>query len=152
MTATRGHLPVVVGVDGSHTAGPALRWAIREASTRGIPLRLVSAWNPTFDIDTLGLAARTVEDHCRVILDAAQDEVAAAGELLCNGVPAARITEQIGQASEGLDSVPLCAETLAAAGIEAPALGGLAALIEGRIDARAWVSTLRRAESSRRAA
>jgi len=78
MTATRGHLPVVVGVDGSHTAGPALRWAIREASTRGIPLRLVSAWNPSFDIDTLGLAARTVEDHCRVILDAAQDEVAAA--------------------------------------------------------------------------
>jgi glycerol-3-phosphate dehydrogenase (NAD(P)+) len=75
-----------------------------------------------------------------------------AGELLGNGVPAARITEQIGQASEGLDSVPLCAETLAAAGIEAPALGGLAALIEGRIDARGWVSTLRRAESSRRAA
>ena len=78
MTATRGHLPVVVGVDGSHTAGPALHWAIREASTRRIPLRLVSAWNPSFDIDALGLAAHEVEDHCRVILDAAQDEVAEA--------------------------------------------------------------------------
>jgi glycerol-3-phosphate dehydrogenase (NAD(P)+) len=75
-----------------------------------------------------------------------------AGELLGSGVPVAQIAEQIGQASEGLDSVPLCAETLARAGIDAPALGGLAALIEGRIDARAWVSTLRRAESSRRAA
>jgi glycerol-3-phosphate dehydrogenase len=75
-----------------------------------------------------------------------------AGELLGRGVPAAQIQERIGQASEGLDSVPLCAATLAAAGVEAPALRGLAALIEGRIDAPAWISTLRRAESSRRAA
>jgi nucleotide-binding universal stress UspA family protein len=78
MTATHRHSPVVVGVDGSHTAGPALHWAIREASTRRIPLRLVSAWNPSFDIDALGLAAHEVEDHCRVILDAALDEVAEA--------------------------------------------------------------------------
>jgi glycerol-3-phosphate dehydrogenase (NAD(P)+) len=75
-----------------------------------------------------------------------------AGELLGSGVPAAQIADRIGQASEGLDTVPLCAETVAAAGIEAPALDGLAALIEGRIDPGAWVSTLRRAESSRRAA
>src|SRR4051812_27192895 len=82
MTATRRHVPVVVGVDGSPTAGPALRWAIREASTRRIPLRLVSAWNPSFDVDTLGLATRTVEDHCRVILDVAQDEVAEADAII----------------------------------------------------------------------
>jgi glycerol-3-phosphate dehydrogenase (NAD(P)+) len=75
-----------------------------------------------------------------------------AGELLGRGVPATQIPELIGQASEGLDSVPVCAETLASAGIEAPALQGLAALIEGRIDAPAWISTLRRAEGSRRAA
>jgi glycerol-3-phosphate dehydrogenase (NAD(P)+) len=75
-----------------------------------------------------------------------------AGELLGSGVPAAQIPEQIGQASEALDSVPLCAETVTAAGIDAPALEGLAALIEGRIDAGAWVSRLRRAERSRRAA
>ena len=53
-----------------------------------------------------------------------------AGELLGSGVPAAQIPEQIGQASEALDSVPLCAETVTAAGIDAPALEGLAALIE----------------------
>ena len=38
---------------------------------------LVSAWNPSFDLDTLGLATRTVEDHCRAILDAARNEVTA---------------------------------------------------------------------------
>jgi 1-acyl-sn-glycerol-3-phosphate acyltransferase len=75
-----------------------------------------------------------------------------AGELLGNGVPAAQIAERIGQASEGLDSVPLCVEALNEAGIEAPALEGLDALIDGRIDPQAWVSRLRRAESSRRAA
>jgi glycerol-3-phosphate dehydrogenase (NAD(P)+) len=75
-----------------------------------------------------------------------------AGELLGSGVPATQIAEQIGQASEGLDTVPLCAQTVGAAGIEAPALEGLAALIEGRIDPGAWVSRLRRAESTRRAA
>jgi glycerol-3-phosphate dehydrogenase len=75
-----------------------------------------------------------------------------AGELLGSGVPAAQIPEQIGQASEALDSVPLCAETVTAAGIDAPGLVGLAALIEGSIDAGAWVSSLRRAEGSRRAA
>ena len=76
MTATRRHPPVVVGVDGSPTATPALRWAVREASTRRIPIRLVSAWNPSYDIETLGLAARTVEDHCRGILDAARNDIA----------------------------------------------------------------------------
>lgn len=75
-----------------------------------------------------------------------------AGELLGNGVPAAQIAERIGQASEGLDSVPLCVEALNEAGIEAPALEGLEALIDGRIDPQAWVSRLRRAERSRRAA
>jgi glycerol-3-phosphate dehydrogenase len=75
-----------------------------------------------------------------------------AGELLGSGVPAAQIPERIGQASEGLDSAPLCAETITGAGFDAPALEGLAALIDGRIEAGAWVSMLRRAESSRRAA
>jgi nucleotide-binding universal stress UspA family protein len=78
MTATRRHPPIVVGVDGSPTAAPPLRWAIREASTRRIPIRLVSAWNPSYDIDTLGLARRTVEDHCEAILDAAREDIAEA--------------------------------------------------------------------------
>jgi glycerol-3-phosphate dehydrogenase (NAD(P)+) len=75
-----------------------------------------------------------------------------AGELLGAGVPAEKVQARIGQASEGLDSVPLLAQTLAAAGIEAPSLEGLAALIAGEIDAGEWVAGLRRAERAREAA
>ena len=42
-----------------------------------------------------------------------------AGELLGSGTPAEQIPDLIGQASEGLDSVPLLAEAVAAAGVEA---------------------------------
>jgi 1-acyl-sn-glycerol-3-phosphate acyltransferase len=75
-----------------------------------------------------------------------------AGELLGTGMPADQIPAKIGQASEGLDSVPLIARAVTAAGHEAPGLEGLAALIEGRIDPSEWVAGLRRSERSRRAA
>jgi 1-acyl-sn-glycerol-3-phosphate acyltransferase len=75
-----------------------------------------------------------------------------AGELLGRGTPAAEIPALIGQASEGLDAVPLLAEAIAAAGSPAEALSGLAALIRGEIDSEAWVASLRRVERDRRAA
>ena len=75
-----------------------------------------------------------------------------AGELLGAGVAADQIPGRIGQASEGLDTVPLLAESMARAGLEAPGLDGLAALIGGRIDPGEWVAGLRRAERARRAA
>ncbi len=75
-----------------------------------------------------------------------------AGELLGAGTPADAIRAEIGQTSEGLDSVPLIAETIAAAGVDAAGLQGLAALIEGRIGTDEWVAGLRRAERTRRAA
>jgi glycerol-3-phosphate dehydrogenase (NAD(P)+) len=75
-----------------------------------------------------------------------------AGELLGRGTPAAEIPALIGQASEGLDAVPLLAEALTAAGSPAEGLNGLAALIRGEIDAEAWVDSLRLGERSRRAA
>jgi glycerol-3-phosphate dehydrogenase (NAD(P)+) len=75
-----------------------------------------------------------------------------AGELLGAGVSAEKIQSRIGQASEGLDSVPLIAETVGAAGVEAPSLTGLADLIAGEIDPGEWVAGLRRAERARRAA
>ena len=74
-----------------------------------------------------------------------------AGELLGEGTPADEIPELIGQASEGLDTVPLLAHALAAAGSPAEALAGLAALIEGEIDGDEWVAGLRRVEQARRA-
>jgi glycerol-3-phosphate dehydrogenase len=75
-----------------------------------------------------------------------------AGELLGQGMPAEEIPAAIGQASEGLDAVPLLAEALSVADSPAEALKGLAALIRGEIDAQAWVAGLRRVERSRRAA
>jgi glycerol-3-phosphate dehydrogenase (NAD(P)+) len=75
-----------------------------------------------------------------------------AGELLGSGTPVDAIRAEIGQASEGLDSVPLLAETIAAAGVDADGLQGLAALIAGEIGTDEWVAGLRRAERSRRAA
>ena len=75
-----------------------------------------------------------------------------AGALLGAGVPAEKIQSRIGQASEGLDSVPLIAETVRAAGVEAPSLEGLAELIAGGIDPGEWVAGLRRAERARKAA
>ncbi len=75
-----------------------------------------------------------------------------AGELLGAGVAADQIPGRIGQASEGLDTVPLLAESMARAGLEAPGLDGLAALIGGRIDPGEWVAGLRRAERARWAA
>jgi glycerol-3-phosphate dehydrogenase (NAD(P)+) len=75
-----------------------------------------------------------------------------AGEMLGRGTPAGEIPARIGQASEGLDAVPLLATAIAAAGGPAAALEGLAALIRGEIDADAWVAGLRRGERARRAA
>jgi hypothetical protein len=63
-----------------------------------------------------------------------------------------QIPAKIGQASESLDSVPLIAESMSRAGIAAPGLGGLAALVEGSIDPGEWVAGLRRAERARREA
>jgi 1-acyl-sn-glycerol-3-phosphate acyltransferase len=75
-----------------------------------------------------------------------------AGELLGAGVPADQIPARIGQTSEALDSVPLLAAAVKAAGIDAHALEGLAELIAGRVNAEDWVAGLRRAERERQAA
>ncbi len=75
-----------------------------------------------------------------------------AGELLGSGVPADQIPDRIGQASEGLDSVPLIAAAVEGAGVDASGLSGLADLIEGRVTAVEWVAGLRRAERARSAA
>jgi 1-acyl-sn-glycerol-3-phosphate acyltransferase len=75
-----------------------------------------------------------------------------AGELLGTGTPAAEIPKKIGQASEGLDTVPLLAEAVAASGVKADALAGLAALIQGELDAEEWMARLRLVERERQAA
>ncbi len=75
-----------------------------------------------------------------------------AGELLGEGTPAGEIPEIIGQASEGLDTTPLLAATVAASGVPAEALEGLAQLVRGEVDAETWMDGLRRVERSRQVA
>jgi glycerol-3-phosphate dehydrogenase (NAD(P)+) len=66
-----------------------------------------------------------------------------AGELLGQGVPAAEIPARVGQAIEALETVPLLARAIRAAGIEAPILTALAGLIDGTLSVDAWVELVR---------
>jgi glycerol-3-phosphate dehydrogenase (NAD(P)+) len=75
-----------------------------------------------------------------------------AGELLGTGTPAEDIPGKIGQASEGLDSVPLLAEAVTASGVQADALGALAALIRGECEVEEWMASLRQVERQRQVA
>ncbi len=65
-----------------------------------------------------------------------------AGELLAQGMPAAEIGRALGQAAEAVDSVPLLATVAKDARIDTPALDGLAALVEGRVDPEHWTETV----------
>lgn len=61
-----------------------------------------------------------------------------AGELLGDGIRADEAGRLLGQAAESLDAAPLLAARAAAAGRDAPALAGLAALVEGRLSPAEW--------------
>jgi glycerol-3-phosphate dehydrogenase len=65
-----------------------------------------------------------------------------AGELLAQGMPASEIGLVLGHAAEAVDSVPLLASAARAARIQSPALEGLAALVEGRIDPESWTENV----------
>jgi glycerol-3-phosphate dehydrogenase (NAD(P)+) len=65
-----------------------------------------------------------------------------AGELLGRGVARADIEPTLGQTAESLHVVPLLAQALAAAGVRAPAVTGLAAVVDGEQDALTWAQHL----------
>jgi glycerol-3-phosphate dehydrogenase (NAD(P)+) len=66
-----------------------------------------------------------------------------AGELLAQGTPPHEIPGRVGQAIEALDSVPLLARALTAAGIEAPVTTALARLIDGELPLPEWIAIVR---------
>ncbi|MEA2199222.1 MAG: glycerol-3-phosphate dehydrogenase [Solirubrobacteraceae bacterium] len=65
-----------------------------------------------------------------------------AGELLAQGMPAADIAPALGHAAEAVDSVPMLASAARDGGLATPALDGLAALVEGRIDPEQWTAAV----------
>jgi glycerol-3-phosphate dehydrogenase (NAD(P)+) len=66
-----------------------------------------------------------------------------AGELLAAGVPAAEIPARVGQAVEALESVPLLAQALGNAGVDAPVTRALGQLIAGNVPLDEWVAVVR---------
>ena len=66
-----------------------------------------------------------------------------AGELLSQGVPAAEIPGRLGQAVEALETVPLLARAIEAAGVRAPVTSALARLIAGDLPLEDWVRLVR---------
>jgi 1-acyl-sn-glycerol-3-phosphate acyltransferase len=61
------------------------------------------------------------------------------GELLAAG---ADIEGATGQHAESLDALPLLAHALSSAGVHAPTVAGLAAVVEGRADATDWAAAI----------
>ena len=74
-----------------------------------------------------------------------------AGELLAQGLPPDQIGAVLGQAAEAVDSVPLLANVARDSRVQAPALEGLAALVEGRIAPERWTETVTEPPKRKRA-
>ncbi len=66
-----------------------------------------------------------------------------AGELLAAGVPAGEIPARVGQAVESLESVPLLAQALERARVQAPITTALGHLISGELPLTEWVALVR---------
>jgi glycerol-3-phosphate dehydrogenase (NAD(P)+) len=65
-----------------------------------------------------------------------------AGELLAAGTAPGDIEGALGQAAESLHALPLLARALREGGMDAPAVTGLADVVEGRVDAGDWAATI----------
>ena len=61
---------------------------------------------------------------------------------LAQGVSGDEICSALGQTAEAVDSVPLLAARVRDAGVDAPVLGSLAGLIEGRVEPARFTSSL----------
>jgi glycerol-3-phosphate dehydrogenase (NAD(P)+) len=73
-----------------------------------------------------------------------------AGELLAAGVAADEIEPALGQAAESLDALPLLARALKEGGVDAPAVSGLADVVEGRVAAGDWAEEITAPRRGRR--
>jgi glycerol-3-phosphate dehydrogenase len=65
-----------------------------------------------------------------------------AGELLASGMPAEDIDSVLGHTAEGVACVPMLLQRLDDAGVDAPALRGLARVIDGDVEAASWAESL----------
>lgn len=105
--AAHHHQAIVVGVDGSSSSGPALAWAIEEASVRRLPIHLISAWSGDYPTQTLGQDLAAILERCHTILTAARHEVETVNPSLSVTTSASTdpAPQAIVEASHGADSV-----------------------------------------------
>jgi glycerol-3-phosphate dehydrogenase (NAD(P)+) len=73
-----------------------------------------------------------------------------AGELVGAGVPAGQVQASLDQTAESLATVPLLADALERAGIEAPITMGLQRVLAGEVSPEQWLETVRSARPARR--
>ena len=119
----------VVGVEIAGAAKNAAALAAAAAEPHGLNVAGIAAaeiWRECVDyalarggdLDTFSGLAGVGDLTATVLAPGSRNR--RAGELLGSGIPADQIPGRIGQASEGLDSVPLCAAAVAARGNRVP--------------------------------
>ncbi len=141
----------VTGVELAGCAKNAAALAAAAASGAGPNIAGAAAGKVFAEVDALA-RARGARPETFAGLAGAGDLVATvlasgsrnrrAGELLAQGVPSGEIGAALGHAAEAVDSVPLLADAARRARLETPALDGLAALVEGRIEPEHWAATV----------
>jgi glycerol-3-phosphate dehydrogenase (NAD(P)+) len=155
LTAAKLDVSITSDVTGVELAGCAKNAAVlaaaAAASQAGANIAGAAAGKVFAEVDALA-RARGCRPETFAGLAGAGDLVATvvasgsrnrrAGELLGQGIPAAEIARALGQAAEAVDSVPLLASAAREARLDAPALDGLAALVEGRIEPDQWAATV----------
>ncbi|MGA8427191.1 MAG: universal stress protein [Candidatus Dormiibacterota bacterium] len=70
----RGSAPIVVGIDGSESSRRALQWAVREAESRGVSVRVISTYaipaiamaEPGFSYEPANI--QELADYCRKVV------------------------------------------------------------------------------------
>jgi glycerol-3-phosphate dehydrogenase len=141
----------VVGVELAGAAKNAAALAAAAASPAGPNAAGAAAGRVFAEVDAL---ARSRGAHAETFagLAGAGDLIATmvavssrnrrAGELLAAGVPAGDIEPELGQAAEGLATLPLLARALRDGGVASPAIDGLTAVIEGRREPAEWAGEL----------
>jgi glycerol-3-phosphate dehydrogenase len=156
----------VTGVELAGCAKNAAVLAAAAASTAGPNIAGAAAGKVFAEVDALA-RAQGARPETFAGLAGAGDLVATvvasgsrnrrAGELLAQGMPSQEIGAALGHAAEAVDSVPLLADAARQARLETPALDGLAALVQGRIEPERWTATVteparRKSRRSNRAA
>ncbi|MEU8146916.1 universal stress protein [Nonomuraea sp. NPDC048901] len=118
---------IVVGVDGSPSAGSALGWAADDASRRGLPLRIVLVREPwaAEHPSTRASDRQTLTERCTYLLDQAAEQVRRLTPELevSTAVVTGSVIERLKGESETADSVV----------VGSRGLGGFAGLVLGSV-------------------